>query len=537
MHYEDFIVELGPETAEGIQVKGRCVLAGEARSRLELPCPPQVIAERFAVLARGGAAPHLVGTERHLAGEPFRSSSGVDGWGEEELGTALFDAIFSGDVLRLWDSCRGALSRAEVQGLRIKIKLDLGDPVQVGLHALPWELLYQAQTGDRLGLSRKTPVVRHLELARAITPVQIPKELRVLVVAPRPRGVPPLSLETECENLISLGHSMSGLDVQPVQPATLGALRRALLERETHVVHFMGHGQVEATTGRGVLAFEATDGGLDPVTADSLAAVLKDFPSVRLVVLNACETARAGGDGARRPYAGLAPALAQGGIAGVLAMQLPILDAAAIDLSQTFYERLVAGDPVDAAAAEGRHAMRAGGQGSVQWAVPVLFLRVPDGGLFQLRKSRSEQASEVCTRTLAQVRAGSYDDAVTGLRQELSEAPERGLVGVALGIALARGRSLRRLPFQTAQEMHRLFAAALSTEDGKALAVAALLVLKADYFQPGSVREPPPSGAELAGLLEDASLSAAEAQLLACLNPGDRGRRALAEAGIKEEGT
>jgi hypothetical protein len=532
---EDFIVELGPQTARGVRVKARCVVAGEQQGWLRLPCPAREITARFAALVRGGASVHSAGAGRHVAVEPTARAPALDGWSAKDLGAALFEAVFSGPVGSLLDHSLGSLGRDDPTGLRIKLMLDLADPVQKELHGLPWELLYRARTGDLLGLSRRTPVVRYLELPRPVPPAERPETLRVLVVAAQPEGVAGLDLARECRDLAALAGSVNGLEVDLVEPASLGALRRALLEREAHVVHFMGHGRLEPETGRGLLVLERPDGRAEPVAADALAAVLKDFPSVRLVVLNACETARAGGGGVGQSFTGLAPALMQGGLAAVLAMQLPISDAGAIELSEAFYRRLAAGDPVDVAATEARQAMHAHAPGSAEWAVPVLFLRVPDGALFRLRTGRSEQTIALCTRSAAQLRAGRYDDAISALREGLTEAPDRGLFGVALGIGLARSRGLRRLPYRTAQEMHELFSTALASEESEALAAAALLALKADYFKPSSVREPPPSSAELLGLLDGASLTPAEAELLACLKLGDRARRALEEAGIDGE--
>lgn len=528
MRYEDFIVELGPETAEGIQVRARCLLQGEESGWLQLPAPPRAIAERFAEMAAEEAGV----PERHVAVEPSAPSSVLAGWGAEEIGSALFDAVFSGKVRNLWERCHGAVGHGDLQGLRLKIKLDLGDPVQVGLHGLPWELLYQAHAGDYLALIRETPVVRYLALSRPVSSPESPEALRVLAVAAEPRGLPPLHVAEELEALVDLGRSVSRLEVDPVKPATLGALRSKLVERKPHVVHFMGHGQVEPVSGRGLLAFEGPDGELDGVSADSLASVLKGSPSLRLVVLNACETARAGAGGADGAYAGLAPALVRGGLSAVLAMQLPVSDAGAIAFSGEFYRRLVAGDPVDVAATEGRKELHSGRRSSVEWAVPALFLRVPDGALFQLRKSRSERVLEDCGWSAALLEAGSYDEAISELRKGLSDAPERGHLRVALAIALARGRSLRRLTFRTAQEMHQELGRALSAEDGQALAASALLALKADYYQPSAVREPPPTSAELHLLLKEAPLTDAESRLLACLELGKPARRALEEAGI-----
>ena len=63
----------------------------------------------------------------------------------------------------------------------------------------------------------------------------------------------------------------------------------------------------------------------------------------------------------------------------VVAMQFPISDKAAIAFSETFYQRIAKGDPVDVAMAEGRKKL----WHLEEWATPVLFLRSKDGVLFE----------------------------------------------------------------------------------------------------------------------------------------------------------
>jgi hypothetical protein len=62
-------------------------------------------------------------------------------------------------------------------------------------------------------------------------------------------------------------------------------------------------------------------------------------------------------------------------------MQFEITDQAAIRLSQTFYESLADGYPAEAALAEARKAIYTSGN-DVEWGTPVLYLRAPDGQLF-----------------------------------------------------------------------------------------------------------------------------------------------------------
>ena len=174
--------------------------------------------------------------------------------------------------------------------------------------------------------------------------------------------------------------------VEPEAP-TLSALRRALLEKECHVLHFMGHGGYGAGQEERVLFFESETGQTDPVSGTDLANKLDDFPTLRLAVLNACLSAATPADDTAAgmsfdPFAGVATSLVMGGLPAVVAMRLPISDQAAIAFSRAFYQRLAVGDPIDAAVAEARQAVHSAAPAAFEWATPVLFMRTPNGELF-----------------------------------------------------------------------------------------------------------------------------------------------------------
>ncbi len=97
-----------------------------------------------------------------------------------------------------------------------------------------------------------------------------------------------------------------------------------------------------------------------------------------MVVLNACRSARV--DGAD-PFGGMAQGLVQQDATAVVAMQFPISDRAAVTFTGEFYGALVDGLPVDQAVSSARKALLADFRD--EWATPVLFLRSPDGNIFE----------------------------------------------------------------------------------------------------------------------------------------------------------
>jgi CHAT domain-containing protein len=191
-----------------------------------------------------------------------------------------------------------------------------------------------------------------------------------------PADRPPLDLERE-RATIAKALVGKAFQVEYLERATLKSLRIALLETSPHVVHWIGHGDLAAEVREGELLFEEEDRNAVPVPGAVLAEYFRDT-YVRLVVLNGCETGRIPED----PLAGVATALVRAGLPAVIAMQRPVLDDSAIRFSEALYTRLAAGDPVDVALSEARLALFTQDQESLEWAIPVLHLRSPDGRIF-----------------------------------------------------------------------------------------------------------------------------------------------------------
>jgi tetratricopeptide (TPR) repeat protein len=87
--------------------------------------------------------------------------------------------------------------------------------------------------------------------------------------------------------------------------------------------------------------------------------------------------------GGADPYSGTAQSLVRQGIPAVVAMQFEISDTAAITLARSLYEAVADGYPLDAATAEARKAVRHQ-PNPVEWGTPVLYLRAPDGRIFDV---------------------------------------------------------------------------------------------------------------------------------------------------------
>jgi pentatricopeptide repeat protein len=294
----------------------------------------------------------------------------------EDFGSRLFQAAFVGPVRECLGRSR-AVAEVKRKGLRLRLRLP-GE-----LANLPWELLYDDEYGF-IGLSPETALVRYPEMPTAVRPFPVAPPLRVLAMISAPTDVPELAGDEEWAKLTD---ALEGLipemvQVDRLEAGTLAALQRPLRQREYHVLHFIGHGGYDEKAQDGALALEGPDGKTRLVTGRDLGVMLQGYRSLRLVVLNACEGARSSPED---PLGGVAQGLVRQGIPAVIAMQFEISDPAALAFSQSFYQAIADGLPVDLAMVESRKAMFAQGN-EVEWATPVLYMRSPDGVIFDVRK-------------------------------------------------------------------------------------------------------------------------------------------------------
>ena len=306
----------------------------------------------------------------------------------EDFGTQLFQAAFPGVIREFLDRSL-LMAESKGAGLRIRLRLPLS------LSSIPWEYLYDEEYGF-LGLSPEIALVRYVEMPRPVRPFSIHPPLRVLTMISAPGDVPVLEHDEEWNKLngaLSELVQRGMVQVDRLEAGTLSALQRPMRLHEYHVLHFVGHGGFDKDAQDGALALEGTDRKTRLVTGRDLGLMVRGHRSLRLVVLNACEGARTSRDD---PFGGVAQTLVRQGIPAVIAMQFEISDPAALVFSQSFYQAIGDGLPVDVAVVEARRTMFAEGH-EVEWATPVLYLRSPDGRVFMggsppepARKSRGK---------------------------------------------------------------------------------------------------------------------------------------------------
>ncbi len=310
------------------------------------------------------AAPMCELRELDAALDAWRELS-LDRGGVRSLGAALMAWLFRGPVAQLY---RGGLARVAPEGgCRIRLRIE---PTE--LRGIPWETCYDAATASFLAQDPRTPLVRHL-LGTFSRGKLAGGRLKVLVAVAAPRGLPPLRVEDEYARIEDALDELGGrVDVQPMT-ASLDGLQDAL-RRGPNVLHFIGHGGFDEDAG-GYLVVDDGQGGPQMADAEVLAGYLRGS-SVRLAVLNACESART--DPADS-FAGVAPRLVQAGLPAVIAMQTFLPDPVAPTFSGAFYRALADGWPLDAAVTAGRQALFGHAPASAYWSIPVLYLAAGDG--------------------------------------------------------------------------------------------------------------------------------------------------------------
>ena len=306
------------------------------------------------------------------------------------FGSQLYRALFH-DELEV--NLLRSQSQAAAVGMGLRLRLRLSDTPE--LAELPWEFLYDRVRNRFVCLSDRTPLVRFLEVPDPPRPLPVSPPLRILVMisSPHDPGFAELDVEQEWTKLHGVLDRLeqAGLvQLERLETATLGALRQHLRRGDWHVFHFIGHGGFDSHAQDGVLLLEDQAGAGRLVTAQALGVPLHNHDPLRLVVLNACEGARSD---PTDPFAGTAQTLIQQGIPAVVAMQFEITDPAAIAFTSELYAAVADGYPLDAALSQARQAIYTD-VSEIEWATPVLYLRAPDGRIFDVAPTTIRTPSE-----------------------------------------------------------------------------------------------------------------------------------------------
>lgn len=286
----------------------------------------------------------------------------------QKLGAQLFDALFRNEVLVL---LRENMVMAASYNRGLRIHLRFSDTPE--LASLPWEYLYDQASGRFLALSNATLLTRFLGLP-SNQQQAVAQPLKILVALASPQDSPHLNLEAEWQKLQSAMQTQVERGVvvlTRLEKATISALQQQLRQDEYHIFHFAGHGYANSARNEGFLLFEDEECRAHSISSSQLGVLLHSSSSLRLVVLNTSDSAP------------MAYRLCEQGLMAVVGLQNSFSDVDSIQLTNTFYGSLAAGESVDIALATTRRALYLAGDSSA-WGTPVLVSASSDNRLFSL---------------------------------------------------------------------------------------------------------------------------------------------------------
>ncbi|MGH9282305.1 MAG: CHAT domain-containing protein, partial [Acidimicrobiales bacterium] len=371
MEHLDFEISVGDGEGQDYHVEVLRSPAGEAQQRMTFPFSQLDLRDRLKTL------------EIALLRSSSPTRRRVETSSEKEVrefGAKLFDALMAGEVRNRYDVSKHE-ARQKGKGLRIKLRFESPE-----LASLPWEFLYDSRADEYLCLSSDTPLVRYLELSQPIQALTVAPPLRILGMVASPTGLDDLDVGKEqrrVEEAIQPLRDRGLVTLEWMKDTTWRELHRMLRKQDPpwHVFHFLGHGGFDPISGEGLLILTDDDGGPRRLPARDLGRLLGDHHALRLAVLNSCDGARAD---KRDIFSSTAATLVRKGTPAVVAMQYEISDTAAVELARSFYESVADGLPVDCALTEARKSVTFALSNTLEWGTPVLFMRAPNGVLFDL---------------------------------------------------------------------------------------------------------------------------------------------------------
>lgn len=293
----------------------------------------------------------------------------------EKVGDALVKRAFSEDARSLLRSC---FDMANLNKSYVRIRLELNGVPE--LQKYPWDFMYLRREGF-LCVNRNAALVQYCKSNRPMQELLSIEPLRVLVMTSLTEGSVPIDIESEWQRIESGLKPMiesKRVEIERLHSASLQDLVNKLNRKDFHVVHFVGHGDVDTDKQESFLYMHGPDGSTTRVSALEIGRALFDS-TVRIVFLNTCKGA---GHSAGIVSSGIAQTLVGEGISAVIAMNDSIYDQSAQILAQEFYTHLSSGDPVDVALTKARKSIFTFCSEGLDWGTPVLFMRPEDGRVF-----------------------------------------------------------------------------------------------------------------------------------------------------------
>ena len=320
-----------------------------------------------------------------------------------QLGEQLFQAVFNKNLQAKFEEL---YKEVQANNGLLRVELDIDEEYLPQVAAFPWEFM-RPKSGAAVLLSASP----HLVLSRRPRfHMRAPRlelgqddKIRILLVASYPGSsqtseLGPVLYQPVYDALKKLADAPnSHIELIFTDNAQAKELDRLLKVHKPHVFHFAGHGRLHRLDDgpnngleeRGQLALapeEAIFGQAQWVDASYFSRLFSEnYPPPSLVLLQTCEGARLSES---RAFASVASSVVQQNIPAVVGMQYIVSNDTAVEFAETFYRELANDAPIDVAVQAGRRAItqRDYRDEVRDFATPVLFMRLPDGRLFQRKQ-------------------------------------------------------------------------------------------------------------------------------------------------------
>jgi hypothetical protein len=283
-------------------------------------------------------------------------------------GARLFDSVFAGRLGRLYNEAavlEGGL------GLRLISRDRL-------VMALPWELLYDHEIlNDFIALSDYT-LARQIPGPEPRPEAAVTEPLRILLVAvDSPYDSVP-GARAQAEQLRESIGPNAQVMVFCSADATLENVDRLLAVHHPHVFHYIGPGAMENSSEQGLWFSGSAGEETRYYGSHVFGNILRKASGLRLAFFGAGNT-------------DIVAAAAAANVAAVIGMRGLITDRACMMFATEFYRRVFDRFSLERAVSGTRRRINRENPGSVEWAVPVLYLR--DGATLLPSATRREAAS------------------------------------------------------------------------------------------------------------------------------------------------
>ena len=371
--YLDLEIQVAPNTSGDLEVQVLGSPRDRPRDRFEAPFSPQAAVELIDAMDKG-IYPSTVNEAGALSPDVVSNL--------QKTGGELFSSLFPAALLSTLNASLDRL-RSENERLRLRLSFDPKSNRLAFYDALPWETIYHLERQRFLARQSDVALVRYLDVPIDIQRLFVRPPLKVLIIAPEPKGDALSTVKKEEQLIYRVLKKTPGIEVERVVPPTMKELLERLSQQDVHVLHFVGHGDIFKESSQAALLFEGDRRQKDWVWGQELARKLAPFfRSLKLIVLNACNSATGRRRSDHVPFVGVTSALIARGMTAVVGMQFQISHSAAILFAGSFYKTLVETGQVETAAAKARRELYHGSPSSPEWVTPVVFTRAANGRLF-----------------------------------------------------------------------------------------------------------------------------------------------------------